>query len=54
MLLQLSFVLVPLNEIYSFAGDEWTDCFTVRDISLPQSPYLGFSAMTGDVSDAHE
>jgi mannose-binding lectin 2 len=37
-----------------FAGDEWTDCFTVKGISLPAAPYLGFSAMTGDVSDAHE
>ncbi|KAH9919064.1 legume-like lectin [Amylocystis lapponica] len=36
------------------AWDEWTDCFTVQGISLPSAPYLGFSAMTGDVSDNHD
>jgi len=36
------------------AWDDWTDCFTVNDISLPTSPYLGFSAMTGDVFDNHD
>ncbi|KAE9408725.1 concanavalin A-like lectin/glucanase [Gymnopus androsaceus JB14] len=36
------------------AWDEWTDCFYVEGISLPNSPFLGFSAMTGDVSDAHD
>ncbi|KAJ3996559.1 ERGIC53, mannose lectin, ER-golgi intermediate compartment [Lentinula boryana] len=36
------------------AWDEWTDCFYVEGISLPASPFLGFSAMTGDVSDAHD
>jgi len=36
------------------AWDEWVDCFYVEGISLPHSPYLGFSAMTGDVSDAHD
>ncbi|KAG6872511.1 hypothetical protein C0995_009201 [Termitomyces sp. Mi166 len=35
-------------------GDEWTDCFHVKNISLPTNPFLGFSAMTGDVSDAHD
>lgn len=35
-------------------GDEWTECFTVWDITLPNTPYLGFTAMTGDVSDNHE
>jgi len=33
---------------------EWTDCFSLKDISLPLNPYLGLSAMTGDVSDAHD
>jgi mannose-binding lectin 2 len=36
------------------AWDEWSDCFTINGISLPTSPYLGFSAMTGDVFDAHD
>lgn len=35
-------------------GDEWTDCFTIHDISLPPVPFVGFTAMTGEVSDAHE
>ncbi|THH18688.1 hypothetical protein EW146_g2351 [Bondarzewia mesenterica] len=34
--------------------DDWSDCFTANGISLPTNPYLGFSAMTGDVSDAHD
>ncbi|KAH9966287.1 legume-like lectin family-domain-containing protein [Russula compacta] len=34
--------------------DQWSDCFTLKDISLPTSPYIGLSAMTGDVSDAHD
>jgi len=36
------------------AWDEWSDCFKIEGISLPLSPFLGFSAMTGDVSDAHD
>ncbi|KAF9073545.1 ERGIC53, mannose lectin, ER-golgi intermediate compartment [Rhodocollybia butyracea] len=36
------------------AWDEWADCFYAEGVSLPQSPFLGFSAMTGDVSDAHD
>ncbi|KAI0300440.1 concanavalin A-like lectin/glucanase domain-containing protein [Multifurca ochricompacta] len=34
--------------------EEWSDCFMLRDISLPSNPYIGLSAMTGDVSDAHD
>ena len=37
-----------------WVGDDWTDCFSLSPISLPSAPYLGFSAMTGDVFDAHE
>lgn len=40
-------------QIFS-SGDDWTDCFHVDGISLPSNLYLGFSAMTGDVADAHE
>ncbi|RDX48732.1 hypothetical protein K466DRAFT_650693 [Polyporus arcularius HHB13444] len=36
------------------AWDEWTECFTVYGVSLPLAPYVGFSALTGDVSDNHD
>ncbi|KAH9485662.1 VIP36-like protein [Psilocybe cubensis] len=36
------------------ARDDWTDCFRIEKPSLPTAPFLGFSAMTGDVSDAHD
>ncbi|KAF9563007.1 hypothetical protein CPC08DRAFT_794567 [Agrocybe pediades] len=36
------------------AWDDWTDCFRVENLELPPNPFLGFSAMTGDVSDAHD
>ena len=35
-------------------GDDWTDCFTIPNLKLPDAPYLGFSAETGDVFDNHE
>lgn len=34
--------------------DEWTNCFSIPNISLPPNPFVGFSAMTGDVADAHD
>ncbi|KAI0317418.1 concanavalin A-like lectin/glucanase [Amylostereum chailletii] len=34
--------------------DDWTDCFSVRGITLPPNPYVGFSALTGDVHDPHD
>ena len=37
-----------------FLGDDWSDCFHIKNLVLPITPYLGFTAMTGDVSDAHE
>lgn len=43
-----------LNDLWRDSGDDWSDCFRVDKISLPQAPFLGFSAMTGDVFDAHE
>ena len=35
-------------------GDDWSDCFRVDAIRLPSSPFLGVSALTGQVFDAHE
>ncbi|GAA6036842.1 hypothetical protein JCM8097_006308 [Rhodosporidiobolus ruineniae] len=34
--------------------DEWTTCFAVEGVELPSNPFLGFSALTGDVSDNHD
>ncbi|EIW71811.1 hypothetical protein TREMEDRAFT_16819, partial [Tremella mesenterica DSM 1558] len=34
--------------------DEWVVCFETDQITLPSQPYLGFSALTGDVSDNHD
>ncbi|GLB37850.1 putative legume-like lectin family protein [Lyophyllum shimeji] len=36
------------------AWDDWSDCFHLKNVSLPATPFLGFTAMTGDVSDAHD
>jgi mannose-binding lectin 2 len=36
------------------AWDEWTHCFRIDKVALPISPFIGFSAITGDVHDAHE
>lgn len=34
---------------------QWDDCFDVSDFTMPAGDiYLGFSALTGDVSDAHD
>jgi mannose-binding lectin 2 len=42
-----------LVELQTKKSDEWLKCFETS-IVLPESPYLGFTALTGDVSDAHE
>lgn len=35
--------------------DEWTTCFAVEGVEMPSQPFLGFSAVTGDVSGpSHE
>lgn len=40
-------------ELQTKKSEEWTKCFETS-INLPESPFLGFSAMTGDVADNHE
>ena len=35
-------------------GEEWGNCFTLKDISVPLNLFIGLSAMTSDVTDAHE
>jgi mannose-binding lectin 2 len=34
--------------------EEWTECFTIANITLPNSPFLGVSAQTGDIYDEHD
>ncbi|KAF9012677.1 legume-like lectin family-domain-containing protein [Cyathus striatus] len=36
------------------AWDDWSDCIHIENVTLPNNPFLGFSAMTGDVADAHD
>lgn len=36
------------------AWDEWSDCFRLENVTLPTNPFIGLTAMTGDVSDAHD
>jgi len=36
------------------AWDDWSDCLYLEGAKLPLAPFLGFSAMTGDISDAHD
>ncbi|TFK26327.1 hypothetical protein FA15DRAFT_667627 [Coprinopsis marcescibilis] len=36
------------------AWDTWTDCFYIPNVSLPANPFIGFTAMTGEVHDAHD
>ncbi|ORX72739.1 legume-like lectin, partial [Linderina pennispora] len=34
--------------------DKWINCFTISGVTLPEDSYLGFSALTGDISDNHD
>ena len=36
------------------AEGEWTECFDVKGVTLPNVVYLGFTAITGEVSDNHD
>lgn len=40
--------------IHHAKWDEWTTCFVAENLDLPDNPFLGFSAHTGDVSDNHD
>jgi mannose-binding lectin 2 len=33
---------------------EWLDCFEMKDVELPPSPYFGISSATGDLVDNHD
>ncbi|OLL24655.1 L-type lectin-like domain-containing protein [Neolecta irregularis DAH-3] len=33
---------------------EWTSCFNIKNVALPSLSYLGFTALTGEVSDNHD
>lgn len=45
---------ISISHTLVVTGDDWTECFTVPGVVLPTAPFLGFSALTGDVFDAHE
>lgn len=34
--------------------DKWDVCFETPNIDLPASPFIGFTALTGDVADNHD
>ncbi|KAG9307331.1 hypothetical protein G9A89_017159 [Geosiphon pyriformis] len=36
------------------AWDQWESCFTLPNVTLPNIVYLGFTALTGEVSDNHD
>jgi hypothetical protein len=42
-----------LLELQTKNSENWKKCFETT-VTLPDSPYLGFTAATGDVSDNHE
>ncbi|KAH0829134.1 legume-like lectin family-domain-containing protein [Lanmaoa asiatica] len=49
-----SYLDVMLIDSCYLTGDDWSDCFRVDGISLPASSFLGVSALTGQVFDAHD
>jgi len=34
--------------------DEWTDCFVIKNFSIPMNPFIGVTAQTGEVFDEHD
>jgi len=44
-----------LEVLIQYKGwDEWTPCFELKGMTLPASPYLGVTAITGEVYEAHD
>ncbi|KIO33925.1 hypothetical protein M407DRAFT_165769 [Tulasnella calospora MUT 4182] len=44
-----------LEVLLQYKGwDEWTPCFEIKNMTLPTMPYLGMTAITGEVHDAHD
>lgn len=41
-------------QIHHTEWDHWESCWKLDNITLPVNPYLGFSALTGEVSDNHD
>ncbi|KAG0640023.1 legume-like lectin family-domain-containing protein [Tuber brumale] len=41
-------------ELQYKSEDQWTPCFNVPNVTLPQITYLGFTAETGELSDNHD
>jgi len=41
-------------KVHHRGWDQWDHCFTLDKPKLPGAPFLGFSALTGQVSDAHD
>ncbi|PVU92320.1 hypothetical protein BB561_003893 [Smittium simulii] len=39
---------------FSIEGSTYLDCFTAHNITLPEDVYLGFTALTGELSDVHQ
>jgi len=35
------------------AWDQWDKCFSIN-VTLPSAPYIGFTALTGEVHDSHD
>ncbi|EGG10662.1 uncharacterized protein MELLADRAFT_47114 [Melampsora larici-populina 98AG31] len=54
--LRISYVQSKFLEVlvHHEKWDEWNHCFTIENYSLPDKPILGFTAHTGEVSDAHD
>jgi mannose-binding lectin 2 len=36
------------------AWDQWEPCFTIPNVTIPSAAYIGFTALTGEVSDNHD
>jgi mannose-binding lectin 2 len=41
-------------KVHYKAWGDWFTCFTLHNATLPDAPFLGFSALTGDVADDHD